>query len=80
MSLLTIQETAIRLRLTASSVYRLVNRGLLQAIRVGYGRGRLRIEETDLQAYLDAQRTETAGQPRRHAPRLALKHLRSSIG
>ena len=57
--LLTVTETAARLRLTTKTVYGLIDTGVLPAIRVSE-RG-LRVSSEDLAAYLADQ---NAGRPR----------------
>ena len=51
--LLTVAEVADKLRLSLASVYLLVNSGDLPAIRVGHGRGTLRVNPDEVQAYLE---------------------------
>lgn len=50
--LLTVAEVATVMRVSRMTVYRLIRRGQLQAIRVGRN---YRVREDDLAAYLDAQ-------------------------
>ena len=52
--LLTIAEVAARLRLTEKTVRRLVDNGELSALRVGHGRGVLRVDPTELYQWLYA--------------------------
>jgi excisionase family DNA binding protein len=52
-SMLTVQEAANVVKLTQWTIYRAIRRGDLVAYKPG---GRLRIEEADLQAWLDATR------------------------
>lgn len=74
--LLTVSDVADRLKISASCVYRLLSRGELTYLRIGSDRGRIRIEETAFQQYLDSQRVEQKRkQTRRIPPRLPLKHL-----
>lgn len=51
--MLTVQEAADLVRLTQWAIYRAIQRGDLVAYKPG---GRLRINEDDLQAWLDATR------------------------
>lgn len=51
-NLLTAAEVAARLRVSAMTIYRLIHRGELPAVRVGRNY-RVRVE--DLQSYLDGQ-------------------------
>lgn len=74
--MLTIQEAAERLRVSASLVYRLVRNGALPCIRVGLGQGRLRILAADLESYVNWCREGRAvdASPGRLA--VKLKHVR----
>lgn len=74
MSMLTVTDVAKRLKLSESTVRRMMNVGELPFVRVGRGRGRLRVMEEDMQLYLDVNREEK--QPTRQAsPRRPLEHL-----
>lgn len=56
-SLLTVKEVAERLKVSAAMIYVLCNRGRLPHVRVGIGnRSTIRIEEADLEAYLEKGR------------------------
>ena len=55
MNLLTIQEVAETMKVSDSTVRRLIRRGRLTAYKVG-DRGQLRVEERDLERYVAAQR------------------------
>jgi excisionase family DNA binding protein len=50
--LLTAGEVSDRLRVSTMTVYRLIRRGELPAVRVGRN---YRVREADLEAYLEAQ-------------------------
>jgi excisionase family DNA binding protein len=50
--LLTVKEVAERLQLSTSAVYELTDAGLLRSLRLGVGRGAVRIRPADLEAYL----------------------------
>lgn len=52
---LSVQEVAKRLNITPRTVNRMIERGELPAYKVS---GLYRIDEKDLQAYLDANRTK----------------------
>lgn len=54
--LMTVAEVAARLQVSPSSVYLLIERGLLPHHRIGVRRGAIRITEADLTAYLIACR------------------------
>jgi len=51
---LTIREASERIGLSESAVRQLCQAGQLRHRRVGARRGRIRIDELDLQSYLDA--------------------------
>lgn len=57
-NLLTVQEVADTLKVSESTVRRLIKSGVLVAYRVG-DRGQLRIESKDLEAYVQGQRVST---------------------
>lgn len=75
--LLTIVETAEPLSLSKSCVYRMVDAGELPVVRVGLGRGRLRVDPVDLETYKQVFKTEAKpGWTRKPLPRPArLEHL-----
>jgi len=78
--LMTVAEVAARLQVSPSSVYLLIERGLLPHHRIGARRGAIRITEADLTAYLMACREGASSPPISSAtePRQpsALKHLK----
>jgi len=74
--LLTVDEVAEVLRCARSTVYALVAAGKIAGFRIGPSHGGIRIDEADLQAYLDTCRTEPAAAPRTGL-RPKLKHLRA---
>lgn len=60
MKLLTIAEVAATMKVSQRTVRRLINRGDLPAFKVG-DRGQLRVEELDLERYVESQRVRTPG-------------------
>jgi len=56
MSLLTVREVQERLRVSRACVYALIASGQLAAIRIGLGRGTIRIDADDLNAFLASRR------------------------
>ncbi len=78
MLLLTVKQVAERLGCCPGTVYLLCAAGKLMHRRVGLGRGRIRVSEEDLAAYLAAAKVEGLAQPRPTPPPLPyrLKHLR----
>ncbi len=70
--LLTVAETADRLRCSRALVYQLCERGRLPHHRLGVGRGTIRVSESDIESYLEQSRVEAPPLQ----PRAPLKHLR----
>jgi len=59
--LLTVKETATQLRVSGSTVFNLCSRKLLGHVRIGVGRGAIRIRQSDIDAYLTQRSVEPAG-------------------
>ena len=57
MKFFSIREVADAMRVSSKTVRRLIKRGDLVAYKVGE-RGQLRVKESDLERYLEAQRVE----------------------
>lgn len=55
MKLLTIQEVADTMKISESTIRRLIRGGRIIAFKVGE-RGQLRVEEKDLERYIESQR------------------------
>jgi excisionase family DNA binding protein len=51
--LLTVKQVASRLKLDYQHVYKIISAGLLPCVRIGLGRGIIRIKESDLEAYIE---------------------------
>ena len=49
---LTVRDVAARWGVSRSDVYQLVSNGLLPSVRVGVGRGTIRVREADVGEYL----------------------------
>ena len=75
-NLLTVRDVAGRLAISASSVYALVEAGRIVCHRIGIGRGAIRIDERDLDEFLDACRTSPRPTSRVKLPQPTLKHLK----
>lgn len=73
--LLTIKETADRLRLTESCVYKLIAEGKLPVVAVGLRKG-YRIDIRDLDAFVCDQKFRNKPEAPR-VPRPKLKHLKA---
>ena len=72
--LLTIRDVAERLNVSPGCVYTLVAQREIAHIRIGVGRGTIRVREEDLMRFL----ADRAREPRERvpsAPQLKLKHL-----
>jgi excisionase family DNA binding protein len=72
MALLTIKEAAERLSVRPSTVYALCARRKLPHVRVGLARGTIRIDESDLAAFVES--CKVAGQLPTNAA--GLKHIK----
>lgn len=75
-TMLTVGEVAEQLRVSSSSIYGLIETGKLACHRIGVGRGTIRIDERDLDTFLNACRTSPRSLPRRKQPQPTLKHLK----
>jgi excisionase family DNA binding protein len=59
-TLLTVEEAAARLRVSRPTAYRLVRAGILPAVRIGRdGSGPIRVPASELDGWLDEQRTDS---------------------
>ena len=72
--LLTVAEVAERLRCSRALVYQLCEKGRLSHMRLGLGRGTIRISLRDLNLFLDASHVDLA-KPEQPVNQLHLKHL-----
>jgi excisionase family DNA binding protein len=52
---LTVREAAAALRVSPAHIYRLIDRRVVPAVRVGDGAGPLRIDRDELEAWLHEQ-------------------------
>ena len=75
MNVLTVREVSQRLKLSPAYVYQLVAERKIGHIRIGCGRGAIRIMEEDLQAFLAECKVE------QHSLRdaRALKHIKLGV-
>jgi excisionase family DNA binding protein len=72
----TVQEVADTLKVAVATVYQLCARGKLAHLRVGVGRGTIRIRQEDLDAFI-AGATVQPDMPTAPKPRpMKLKHLK----
>lgn len=77
--LISIREAAQRIGLAECSVRQLCQAGKLRHLRVGERRGRIRIEEADLESYLQAMTNEVVPDPAAEAQRLLAKTTRFAM-
>jgi excisionase family DNA binding protein len=75
MGLLSVKDAAARLGVSPGLIYSLVTGRKLRYVRVGNGRGRLRIPEDAIEEYL-ARSTFAPQEAKAPAVRVKLKHLR----
>lgn len=75
MNLLTVKEAAARLGVSKGLVYALASGRKLRFVRVGHGRGRIRIPEDAVEEYL-ARSTFGIVEPKPSPERFRLKHLK----
>ena len=57
--LMTIKQVATRLKMDYSHIYRMIRAGVLPCIKVGIGRGVIRVQKSDLEAYIEGERNAT---------------------
>lgn len=57
--MLTTREVARRLNCSIGCVYTLIQQGLLAHTRIGVGRGVIRVDESDLDDYIEQQTKRT---------------------
>lgn len=72
MKLLKIAEAAELLAVSQQTVYGLCQRRLIRHVRIGVGRGAIRIEETALSEFLAARTVE--GEPKDSTPLRQIKY------
>lgn len=73
---LTVKDVAVRLQLSESLIYRMIEQGKLPCHRVGTGRGVIRVSEEDLESYLAGCRQEPQVRVKPRTRRTKLKHLK----
>lgn len=74
--LLTVRETAERLRCSEANVYALIERGDLTVVRIGPSKG-YRVTPDDLAAFIESRKeSKRRADQRRPPPRPRLKHIR----
>lgn len=73
--LLTVQQAAARLSVSPALVYSLISGRKLRFVRVGNGRGRIRIPDEAIEEYL-ARATFRVEEKKPTPPQAPLKHLK----
>jgi excisionase family DNA binding protein len=76
-SLLTVKKAAEHLSVSPGCIYTLISKRKLPHVRIGVGRGTIRIRESDLEAYVTGGLVEIE-EHKVATPRARLKHLRVS--
>ena len=76
MALLTIKQAAERLNVCQATVYDLCTRRKLAHVRIGSGRGTIRIDEAELEAFVREATVQPDEPAAPQAPPRALKHLK----
>jgi excisionase family DNA binding protein len=72
---MNVRQAAVRLEVSVSTVYGLIAVGNLRCYRIGTGRGAIRIDESQIEAFLSGAESRSRQEPPREAPP-RLKHLR----
>jgi excisionase family DNA binding protein len=75
MDMLTVKQAAERLRVSVATVYQLCATRRLAHVRLGLGRGTIRIREDDLTAFLAGAAVRTPESARPPPRPRTLKHL-----
>lgn len=73
--MLTVKQAAARLGVSPATVYGLCQRRRLSHVRIGLGRGAVRIDEGDLENYVRTAKVQPST-PALSPPRESFKHLR----
>ncbi len=60
----TVQQVADQLQLSTATIYALVRRGELAAVRIGLGRGTIRIRESDVARFIETNAIQVRSMPR----------------
>jgi excisionase family DNA binding protein len=73
---LTVRQAAARLEVSSTTIYGLVAAGKLGCIRVGLGRGAIRITEAHIIAFMVGNEPRPAISPPAAAPAPRLNHIK----
>lgn len=74
--LMTVKEVSSWLRLSLAEVYRLIRSKQIASLRVGPGKGAIRLRREDVREFLDRRRTGPANPPAPQRRISALKHIK----
>lgn len=75
MELLTVREVQMQLKVSRACVYSLIESGDLPCVRIGIGRGTIRIDQEDVYQFVEKRRKPHAKKKRIPAARAAFEHL-----
>jgi excisionase family DNA binding protein len=73
--MLRVQQVAQRLNASLATVYLLIEKGDLVAVRIGAGGAGVRVLDADLAAFIESRRTSNSPPPQR-VQQVQLKHLK----
>ncbi|MHC4402137.1 MAG: helix-turn-helix domain-containing protein [Planctomycetota bacterium] len=74
--LLTVGEVAKRLNVSVGCVYALVAKNEISHVRIGVGRGTIRLRQEDLDDYLEARQIDKRERAAQVPPHPTLRHLK----
>jgi excisionase family DNA binding protein len=74
---LTVRQAAERLQVAPATIYGLCGRQKLAHLRIGAGRGTIRIPEESLDAFVSGVTVRAEDSPAPPQPRMKLKHLKT---
>lgn len=75
MELLTVREVQMQLKVSRACVYSLIESGQLPCVRIGTGRGTIRIDQADVDQFVDTRREPRAKKAQTTVARAAFEHL-----
>lgn len=78
MKLLTVEEVSRELNVSATCVYSLVQTGELASIRIGKGRGTIRVDQEDLDDFVEQRRNRPRRMPKKKVNGASFVHLDAS--
>lgn len=56
--LLTVKQVSSRLKMDYQHIYRMIEAKILPCVRIGLGRGVIRVKESDLEAYIERKSSD----------------------